>query len=30
MPDPRFFSVAGPFTVAELAARTGAEIAGAG
>jgi UDP-3-O-[3-hydroxymyristoyl] glucosamine N-acyltransferase len=30
MADPRFFSVAGPFTVAELAARIGAEIAGAG
>ena len=30
MADPRFFNVAGPFTVAELAARTGARIAGAG
>ena len=30
MADPRFFTVAGPFTVAEIAARTGAEIAGAG
>ena len=29
MADPRFFAVAGPFTLAELAARTGAEIAGA-
>jgi UDP-3-O-[3-hydroxymyristoyl] glucosamine N-acyltransferase len=29
MADPRFFSVAGPFTVAELAQRTGARIAGA-
>ena len=29
MADPRFFTVAGPFTVAELAARTGAKIAGA-
>ena len=29
MADPRFFSVAGPFTVAELARRTGAKIAGA-
>jgi UDP-3-O-[3-hydroxymyristoyl] glucosamine N-acyltransferase len=30
MADPRFFSVAGPFTVAELAQRIGARIAGAG
>ncbi len=30
MADPRFFTVAGPFTIAELAARTGARIAGAG
>ncbi|HUK60425.1 MAG TPA: UDP-3-O-(3-hydroxymyristoyl)glucosamine N-acyltransferase [Stellaceae bacterium] len=30
MADPRFFTVAGPFTIAELAARTGAAIAGAG
>ncbi|HUB94458.1 MAG TPA: UDP-3-O-(3-hydroxymyristoyl)glucosamine N-acyltransferase [Stellaceae bacterium] len=29
MADPRFFRLAGPFTVAEIAARTGAEIAGA-
>jgi UDP-3-O-[3-hydroxymyristoyl] glucosamine N-acyltransferase len=29
MADPRFFAVAGPFTLAELAERTGAEIAGA-
>ena len=29
MADPRFFTVAGPFTVAQLAARTGAAIAGA-
>lgn len=29
MADPRFFTVAGPFTVAEIAARTGAEIGGA-
>jgi UDP-3-O-[3-hydroxymyristoyl] glucosamine N-acyltransferase len=29
MADPRFFAVAGPFTLSELAARTGAEIAGA-
>ena len=29
MADPRFFTVAGPFTVAELAQRTGARIAGA-
>jgi UDP-3-O-[3-hydroxymyristoyl] glucosamine N-acyltransferase len=29
MADPRFFSVAGPFTVAEIAARSGAKIAGA-
>jgi UDP-3-O-[3-hydroxymyristoyl] glucosamine N-acyltransferase len=29
MADPRFFSVAGPFTVAELAKRIGADIAGA-
>ena len=28
MADPRFFSVAGPFTVAELAQRTGAQVAG--
>jgi UDP-3-O-[3-hydroxymyristoyl] glucosamine N-acyltransferase len=28
MADPRFFAVAGPFTLTELAARTGAEIAG--
>jgi UDP-3-O-[3-hydroxymyristoyl] glucosamine N-acyltransferase len=30
MADPRFFALAGPFTVAEIAARTGAAIAGAG
>jgi UDP-3-O-[3-hydroxymyristoyl] glucosamine N-acyltransferase len=30
MADPRFFSVAGPFTVAEVAGRTGAAIGGAG
>ncbi len=30
MADPRFFTVAGPFSVAEIAARIGAEIAGAG
>jgi UDP-3-O-[3-hydroxymyristoyl] glucosamine N-acyltransferase len=30
MADRRFFTVAGPFTVAELAARTGAAIGGAG
>lgn len=30
MADPRFFSVAGPFTVAEIAKRIGAEIGGAG
>ncbi|HZS83718.1 MAG TPA: UDP-3-O-(3-hydroxymyristoyl)glucosamine N-acyltransferase [Stellaceae bacterium] len=30
MADPRFFTVAGPFTLAELAARTGTEIGGAG
>jgi UDP-3-O-[3-hydroxymyristoyl] glucosamine N-acyltransferase len=30
MADSRFFAVAGPFTVAELARRTGARIAGAG
>jgi UDP-3-O-[3-hydroxymyristoyl] glucosamine N-acyltransferase len=30
MPDPRFFSVAGPFSVAEIARRTGAAIGGAG
>ncbi len=30
MADPRFFSVAGPFSVADVAARIGAEIAGAG
>lgn len=29
MADPRFFAVAGPFTVAEIAARIGAEIGGA-
>ena len=29
MADPRFFTVAGPFTVAELARRTGTRIAGA-
>jgi UDP-3-O-[3-hydroxymyristoyl] glucosamine N-acyltransferase len=29
MADPRFYTVAGPFTVAEIAARTGAAIAGA-
>ncbi len=29
MADPRFFRVSGPFTVAEIAARTGASIAGA-
>jgi UDP-3-O-[3-hydroxymyristoyl] glucosamine N-acyltransferase len=29
MADPRFFAVAGPFTLSELAERTGAEIAGA-
>ncbi len=29
MADPRFFKVAGPFTVAEIAQRVGAEIAGA-
>jgi len=29
MADPRFFKVAGPFTVAEIAKRVGAEIAGA-
>jgi UDP-3-O-[3-hydroxymyristoyl] glucosamine N-acyltransferase len=29
MADPRFFRLAGPFTVAELAARIGAELAGA-
>jgi UDP-3-O-[3-hydroxymyristoyl] glucosamine N-acyltransferase len=29
MADPRFFTVAGPFTVAQLAARTGAAVAGA-
>lgn len=29
MADPRFFTVAGPFTVAEIARRTGAAIAGA-
>lgn len=29
MPDPRFFSVAGPFTVAEIAKRVGAELSGA-
>ena len=30
MADPRFFHVAGPFTVAEIARRTGAAVAGAG
>lgn len=30
MADPRFFRAAGPFTVEEIAARTGAEIGGAG
>src|SRR3984957_16306544 len=30
MADPRFFTVAAPLTIAELAARTGAAIAGAG
>lgn len=30
MADPRFFSVAGPFTVAEIARRSGAAIGGAG
>jgi UDP-3-O-[3-hydroxymyristoyl] glucosamine N-acyltransferase len=30
MPDPRFFGVSGPFTVAEIARRTGAGIGGAG
>lgn len=30
MPDPRFFNVAGPFTVGEIARRTGATLAGAG
>ncbi len=30
MADPRFFRVAGPFTVAEIARRTGATIGGAG
>jgi UDP-3-O-[3-hydroxymyristoyl] glucosamine N-acyltransferase len=29
MADPRFFTVAGPFTVAQLAARTGAAVGGA-
>jgi UDP-3-O-[3-hydroxymyristoyl] glucosamine N-acyltransferase len=29
MADPRFFKVAGPFTVAEIAVRTGASVAGA-
>jgi UDP-3-O-[3-hydroxymyristoyl] glucosamine N-acyltransferase len=29
MADPRFFEVAGPFTVAEIAVRTGATVAGA-
>ena len=29
MADPRFFSVAGPFTVAEIARRVGAELSGA-
>ena len=30
MADPRFFTVAGPFTAAEIARRTGAELGGAG
>jgi UDP-3-O-[3-hydroxymyristoyl] glucosamine N-acyltransferase len=30
MADPRFFNVAGPFTVAEIAKRVGAELGGAG
>ena len=30
MADPRFFNVAGPFTVAEIAKRVGAELSGAG
>src|SRR5579859_4600059 len=30
MADPRFFRAAGPFTVAELASLTGADIGGAG
>src|SRR6266851_2274235 len=30
MADPRFFRVAGPFTVAEIARRSGAAVAGAG
>jgi UDP-3-O-[3-hydroxymyristoyl] glucosamine N-acyltransferase len=30
MADPRFFSIAGPFSVAEIARRTGAAIGGAG
>ena len=30
MADPRFFKVAGPFTVAEIAKRIGAEVGGAG
>jgi UDP-3-O-[3-hydroxymyristoyl] glucosamine N-acyltransferase len=30
MADPRFFQVAGPFTIAEIAQRVGAQIAGAG
>ena len=30
MADPRFFNVAGPFTVAEIARRTGAAVGGAG
>src|SRR6478672_9210360 len=29
MADPRFFKVAGPFTVAEIAKRIGAELSGA-
>src|ERR1700752_2157739 len=29
MADPRFFAVAGPFTVAEIAQRIGAQVAGA-
>lgn len=29
MPDPRFFNVAGPFTAAEIARRTGAKLGGA-
>src|SRR5258708_36087060 len=30
MADPRFFRVAGPFTVADIARRSGATVAGAG